>query len=47
MKRIDVRHHAFPERYVRALKGCGVNNSMGVDFPALTPQVSLRQMDRN
>ncbi len=30
MKRIDVHHHVFPERYIRALKGAGVENSMGV-----------------
>jgi len=34
MKRIDVHHHAFLERYVLALKRAGVKNSMGIDFPA-------------
>lgn len=47
MKRVDVHHHAFPETYVRALKGAGVKNSMGVDFPEWTPNSSLKEMDKN
>lgn len=47
MKRIDVHHHAFPRTYIQALKGAGVKNTMGVDFPEWTPETSLKQMDKN
>lgn len=47
MKRIDVHHHVFPQAYLRALKDAGVNESMGVELPEWTPEVSLRQMDKH
>lgn len=47
MNRIDVHHHAFPEKYVDALRAAGVQNSMGIDFPEWTPDTSLKEMDKN
>lgn len=43
--RIDVHHHIVPSQYVEALSGIGINDSMGKDFPAWTPEASISLMD--
>ena len=47
INKIDVHHHIFPKEYVEALKGAGVKNSFGVDFPKWTVDTSFKKMKEN
>ncbi len=47
LTKIDFHHHIFPSKYVDALTGAGVKNSLGVELPKWTVETSLKNMKEN
>jgi predicted TIM-barrel fold metal-dependent hydrolase len=45
--RIDVHAHALPAFYMEAVEAAGITRSKGKSYPAWSPDLHLRLMDRN